>query len=395
MRSTKCVVVGICALLFATFVPRPSSSIADQPEGSTPDDAPSKDGKVEISDEQRSAAGIEVGMCTKHLMPELVRTTGTMEPNADEVAHIGARLPGTAVDVTEKGALGIDVEKGDVLAWVDSLEFGKAQTDFLKARAVLDLREKSRDRERALVERKISSGRELQEAESEFAQARIDLDAARNQLTVLGLPGEDIDAIGSGKMPLGRMAIRAPIAGRVVEKHVVRGEHVDTESNLFTLANLCCVWVFADIYERDLGRIANGQSAEVVVAAFPGEVFAGKIGHVADFMDQETRTLKVRVELDSCKGKLKPGMFATIEIAVSEKAEALAVPEAALQSDHQVEMVFVEESHGVFQRRQVRTGVRFGGHVEILDGLVEGDRVATSGSFLLKSELEKESFGDE
>jgi cobalt-zinc-cadmium efflux system membrane fusion protein len=356
-------------------------------------DEPGHEGRVKLNDARRAATGIEVVAASKKTLPELVHTTGTFEVNADRVAHLGSRLSGNILEVSEKGFLGIRVEKGDELAHIHSLEFGKAQTDYLKALAVLGLRQKTYEREKDLADRKISSGRELLEAESEFAQAKIDLQAGHNQLEVLGLGKEEVDLLVAGKSRLGCLVIRAPISGTIIEKHVVRGEHVGTESNLFTIADLDRLWLMADIYDRDLARIGKGQAVESHHAGDPGISFTGRTTHVAETMNPETRTLKVRVEVENKDGKLKPGMFASVDIAVAERPNALVVPEAALQAQNRIPIVFVEEEKNVFERRVVRPGVRFGGFVEILDGVKEGEKVVTSGSFLLKSELEKESFG--
>lgn len=352
------------------------------------------EGRIKLNDSRRTAAGIEVVPCGRRTLPEIVRTTGTVEVNADRVAHLTSRLAGTALEVSEKGNLGVRVEKGDDLCTIHSLEFGKAQTDYLKILAVQGLRQKTYDREKDLADRKISSGRELLEAESELSQAKTDLQAARNQLEVLGLGKEEIEALVAGKAHLGLMTLRAPIAGTVIEKHVVRGEHVGTETNLFTIADLDRLWLFADIYERDLARIAKGHRAEGRLAGYPDLAFAGQITHVAETMNVETRTLKVRIEVENKDGKLKPGMFASVDIGVAERSNCLCLPEGAIQSQRQTPIVFVEEEKNVFERRPVRLGVRFGGFVEILDGVKEGEIAVTSGSFLLKSELEKESFGE-
>ncbi len=354
-----------------------------------------REGRVELTDARRAAAGIETAACERLTLPEVVHTTGTLETNADRLAHLGSFLPGFVREVTEKGYLGVRVAKGDELAVIHSLEFGETQTAYLKARAVNDLRQKSHDREKDLFERKISSGREFIEAEADLAQAKIDLQAARNRLEVLGLGPEEIDALVAGQAALGAMRLRSPLAGTVIGKHVVRGEHVEAESDLFEIADLDRVWLFADVYERDLARVARGQKAECTLAAWPGVRFAGAVTHVAEVMNAETRTLKVRIEIDNPEGRLKPGMFASVDIAVAERTDVPAVPEAAVQTQRRQTIVFVETAKNVFDRRPVDVGVRFGGRVEIRDGLKGGETVVAAGSFLLKSELEKESFGGE
>lgn len=350
------------------------------------------EGRVKLNDQRRAAAGIEVVACERRTLPEVVHTTGTIEVNADRVAHLGSRLPGIVLEVTPKGFLGTRVEEGDALAIVHSIDFGKAQMEYRKALQIVDLRQKTFDREKGLYERKVSSGREFIESETELAQAQIDLQTARNQLEVLGVGKEEIDQLPSGKVPSGCMTLRSTLRGVIIEKHVVKGEHVDMESSLFTIADVERLWVFADIYERDLSRVRNGQAAQIYIAAHTGTPFPATVTYVPETMNVETRTLQVRIEVQNKDGRLKPGMFVEVDLAVSERADVLAVPESAVQVLRSRPIVFVEEEPNVFELRVVRTGVRFGGYVEILEGLDEKDKVVTSGSFLLKSEMEKEGF---
>jgi len=380
-------VLGSSSLLLA-------GSTADPPGSREPSArvAQIPPGRLSLTEEGRAAANIDVFETTRRTLPELIHTTGTVEIDADRVAHLGARLPGFALEVTEKGRLGQQVVEGDALVVVQSLEFGKAQIEYRKALQMLDLRQRTFDRERDLFDRKISSGSDFVEAESNLAQARIDLEAAANGLEVAGVDADELAAIAAGGARLGCIRVRAPIAGTIIEKHVVRGEHVDTETDLFTIADVEHFWLFADIYERDLARIAKEQRAEVRIAAWPDEVFAGRITYVSDVMDVETRTLKVRIELKNRDGKLKSGMFAAASIAVGSRPDVVAVPLACIQSRRQQAIVFVETARNVFDRRLVRTGVRFDGDVEIVEGVQPGEKVVRSGAFLLQSELEKEDF---
>ncbi|MBI3272827.1 MAG: efflux RND transporter periplasmic adaptor subunit [Planctomycetes bacterium] len=350
--------------------------------------------RLTLTAERRAAAGLEIAACERRTLPQLVHTTGTIEVDADREAHVGARLPGVVLDLAPKGHIGERVAPGDELAYIHSLEFGKIQTEYLRALAMLKLRQKTYDRENELFTRKVSSGRECLEAETELAQAQIDLQSAQNQLENLGAGRADLEALAAGKVELGRMTLRAPIAGSITSKHLVKGEHADTSSNLLTIADFDNLWLFADVYERDLARVEKGQSAQVYVAAYVDKPFSGRITHVAGMLSVETRTNKVRIELENASGRLKPGMFATVDIAVGERPKTLAIPEAAVQMQELRPVVFVEVQPNVFQQRGVSLGVRFGGYVEVLEGLAEKERVATVGSFLLKSELEKAAAGE-
>lgn len=357
------------------------------------DDEEREEGRVTLTDKQRAASGIEVVVCGRRTLPEIIRTTGTVQVNADEVSHLGSPVAGFVEEIKPAGFLGAHVDEGDPLVKISSLEFGKLQTEYRRAMAIRNLREKNHDLEKRLNERRISSGRELLEAETALEEAKISLEAARNQLEILGLGKAELARLEEGGAPLGMLLLRASIHGKIIDKHIVRGEHVDTESDLFTITNLHKLWVIADIYDRDISRVARKQTAEVLAGSYPGLAFRGEITHVSDTLDTKTRTLKVRVETENEDLKLKPGMFVTVKIAVGKRENVLVVPEAALQGYRKETIVFVEEERNVFEPRMIRPGVRFGGYVEVLRGIEEGDKVVTSGGFLLKSELEKDSFG--
>ncbi len=387
--------IGPMALLSVILLwARIAHRSGDEPDPeATPgaEEAPSN-GKVKLSDAKQAAAGIGVCACQPATLPEELSTTGSVELDADHVAHVGSRLPGIVHEVSPKATLGARVQKGDELLSIDSTEFGRAQIEYVKAIATLSARQKTYAREKELFDQKIGSGREFIEAEAELAQANVDLQAARNQLEVLGLSDGDVQALGEGKAPLGRLVLRAPVSGTVIEKHGVPGEHVDTESSLFTIADLDSIWLLADVYERDISRLAVGQQAEVFVAAHPAHSFKGVVTVVKDTMDVATRTLKVKIDIDNKEGCMKPGMFASVHLTLAERKDVLTVPESAIQTQGKQEIVFVECGPGEYERREVRTGLRHGGIVEVVEGLRQGEMVVTAGGYLLVSELDKGSF---
>ena len=376
--------IGLCVTAFSQAAPQ------QNPPDSHKEDPPDH---IELSSAQRKAAGIEVEPAGRATLPILVRTTGNIEPNADQLAHVAPPSGGIVEKVSEEGHLGVHVEPGTILAVLHSTSVGEAQSAFLKAQSLVTLREKTCAREEELHKKKVTSGKELLDAEAAREQARIDLQAARSRLRILGFSGEEIERLAKGESdPDGRMLIVSPIEGAVIDKHVVRGEFVPAERALFTVADLHRLWVQTHIYERDLSRIKAGQKAEVHVAAYPDVRFEGTIAYLGDVMDEHTRTVKARVVVADDTHRLKPGMFASVSIEVARRENVLAVPESAVQSFHGEEVVFVEEETNTFEIRHVQTGVRFGGRVEILEGLTESEKVVRKGAFLLKSELLKEAF---
>ena len=381
-------VVGIPLIALTPWAVRQEETVGKPDEQHSEDEV-----HIKLTDAGRRAAGIESIAVSRRTMPVLVRATGVVEPNADRLAHVGPFVAGIVESVTEKGHLGVHVKPGETLAVLHSVEMGDAQSNFLKALALVKLTEKTYAREKALYEKKVSSGKELLDEESAWEQAKIERQAAEARLGILGFPKDEIAGLGKGEaLPHGRMRIVAPIEGTVIDKHIVRGEFVAAGTTLFTIADLHSLWVQTHIYERDLARIKVGQVAEVLVSAYPDVRFKGKIQYVGDVMDEHTRTVKARVVVDDETHRLKPGMFTQEWIEVDRRESVLAVPESAIQSYRGAEVVFVEEEPNVFEVRKVLPGVRFGGYAEIREGIEEGEKIVHRGGFSLKSELEKESF---
>jgi cobalt-zinc-cadmium efflux system membrane fusion protein len=195
------------------------------------------------------------------------------------------------------------------------------------------------------------------------------------------------------KKPL--LPVRSPISGIITEKHAIVGELADPAKNLFTVADLSSVWVLVDINEKDLAKIRTGQAATVTVGAFPDLKLKGRITYIADLVDETTRTVKARVEVVNPGRKLKPEMFATIELALPADAlPLLAVPEDALQDLDGKKVLFVTENGTEFTPRPLEIGRASGGKVEVTGGLKTGDRYVVKGGFLLKSELKKGELGE-
>lgn len=350
-------------------------------------------GEIKLTDAQKVAGGIEIIQALRRSMPILVRTTGTVEANADRLAHVGSLVEGVVESVAEKGHLGVHVKPGDTLAVLHSVSMGEAQTGFLKSTELLNLAEKNYRREKSLFERKVTSGKEVLQAESEREQAGIEQQMAEARLRILGYPEEQIARLKTGEIkPDGRIRITAPIEGSIIGKHIVRGEFVGPQATLFIVADLHDLWVQSHIYERELARVGADQVAEVSVGAYPEVRFAGRVAYVCDMMDEQTRTVKARVVVLDESHRLKPGMFAQVHIRVGKRDGVTAVPEGAVQAFQGGSIVFVEEEPNHCEVRKVATGVRFGGWVEITDGLGEGEKVVMEGAFLLKSEMEKGSF---
>jgi Cu(I)/Ag(I) efflux system membrane fusion protein len=171
----------------------------------------------------------------------------------------------------------------------------------------------------------------------------------------------------------------------VLEKNVVAGQFVGPDQKLFTLADLGHVWVLADVYERDLAQVKVGAAVHMTTAAYPGETFAGKVGFVYPTVAEDTRTLKVRIEFANPGRRLKPGMYAEIDLSGSGQL-VLAVPAEAVMDEGERQYAFVVHGATHFEPRRLQLGRGSDDYVEVISGLSEGEQVVTSANFLIDAE---------
>jgi membrane fusion protein, heavy metal efflux system len=348
-------------------------------------------GSVKMSAEMQKQNGVVIAMAEKKRLPGAISATGKVEANADRMAHVSPRISGKVVGV--KASLGDSVSAGQTLATLDSVELGEAINHYQQAKTKLALAQSNMDRIKVLVEKKIAARKEILQAETEFKTAQAELHADSERLSLYGLSVSEIKGSGH-KNPL--LPVRSPFGGVITEKHAIVGELSDPSKSLYTVADLSSVWIMVDVNEKDLAKVKRGQAARVAVGAFPDLKLKGRVTYIADVVDPTTRTVKARVEVANPGRKLKPEMFATVELALAADAPpVLAVPEEALQELDGKKVVFVAGNDGEFEAREVQLGRSAGGMVEIVSGLDVGDKYAAKGAFILKSEVKKGEVVDE
>ena len=206
------------------------------------------------------------------------------------------------------------------------------------------------------------------------------------------------DVLGLVQTPelLGKpLELKAPIDGVITERKSTVGELVGKETEIYTISDPADLWVIAEIKERDIGAIEVGQDASFTVLAYPDEGFHGKVVLIGNRVEAESRTMEVRIEVDNTGGRLKPGMFADVEIVTMIWQDALLMPDTALQTDGGDQIVFVALDDRRFEKRVVKTGMEQRGRVAVLEGVKQGEKVVTEGSFILKSEMLKGELGEE
>ena len=311
----------------------------------------------------------------------------TVQANQNELAEVTALIRGRVVKVHVD--VGQDVTKGTRLALLHSVDLGVAEGEHLKAEARLEEAERSHVRAKELYENKAVSLAELQRREAAMKAARAEARETRNRLELLGVPQEEIERLDREHTIKADMPLRAPFNGRVITRNITKGEVVETDQTLFTVANLTDVWVIGNVPEKDIRFIRKDQHVNVVLAAYPHAIFAGTITYVGDVLDPATRTMSLRVTVSNSERLLKPEMFAVISVYATSSPDALSVPLAAVQDGPVGKMVFIQQEIGTFEARTVKLGSEEGEVVRILEGVKAGEQVVTKGSFALKSEMER------
>ena len=356
-----------------------------------PDEHAGEVGSVKMAAEVQKQNGVVVAVAKKQRLAGTISVTGKIEPNADRIAHVSPRISGKIVAV--KASLGDSVAAGQSLATLDSVELGEAINRYHQSKTKLALAQSSMDRIKGLVEKKIAARKDILQAETDYKMAQTELHTDEERLSLYGVSSAELKG-DNHKKPL--LPVRSPIGGIITEKHAIVGELSDPSKSLYTVADLSNVWVLVDINEKDLAKVHRGQSALVTVGAFPDRKLRGRITYIADLVDEATRTVKARIEVANPGRKLKPEMFATVELALpADSAPVVAVPEDAIQDLDGKKVVFVAENDVEFAARQIEAGRTAGGMVEVISGLNEGERYAVKGAFILKSELKKGEVVDE
>jgi cobalt-zinc-cadmium efflux system membrane fusion protein len=394
LLAATLVVTGACAKKEAP--PERKASVAEH-KGGTEQKGEHREDTVELDPEAVKTAGIEVREVMPIAASELIGATAVLEVNGDRMSRVGSRVTGRCVKVN--ASLGDRIKANQVLAQIDSVEMGQTWSDYMKAKAHMELATRAVKREETLFQKKVSPEKDLLKARQELGQAEADMLLAQEKFRILGVEVRQLDTNTNGtshNRPL--IPVASPLPGVVIEKSVTQGEAVGADKTLFTVADLSTLWLMIDIYERDIGRVKTGMQIKLSSVSYPGKEFRGRISYIGDVMDEKSRTVKARVTIDNRHGLLKPGMFASASINSVKEGTAgtvIAVPEEAVFLDGSQRYVFILQGEGRFAVREVLAGPASGVRIEIREGLKQGDQVVVKGVFVLKSELKKKTLGDE
>lgn len=343
---------------------------------------------VQLTPAALKEASLEFETVQPHGHHTTLRVPGVVKADETRLVDINSLVTGRAIEVI--AVVGDRVRHSQVLARVDSSELGFAQSDYLKAQAQLAVAERALERAQQLLDAKVIGTGEYQRREGETLTARAVHRAAVDRLVLLGMTQAEIGLLAREQRINSKAAIQSPLDGTVIQRNVTTGKVVDSKTVLFVVADLRRLWVLADVHEKDIPQVRLRQAVEIKVTPYPNEIFRGVIMHIGEVIEPATRTVKVRTEVPNPDGRLKPEMFATIQIATTVEERVLTIPAMAVQKDEDKDIVFVQTAPATFEPRKVTIGVPVEGRVPVLKGLTEGDQVVTKGAFTLKSELNKQ-----
>lgn len=343
-----------------------------------------KETGIQLSAEEATRAGLQVQAVQPQSASGVVSVTATIKANQDRWARVAPRVEGRIVRVMAN--LGDSVKAGQALATLDSVALGESQSSLRQAQAAQRMARADYERASRLAAEEIVPQKELLRARAELEKANAELAAARDKVRLLGAAGGS-DQTG--------FTLRAPLAGTIIQKKATVGELASPAEPVFTVADLSRLWIEANLTEDLLAKVRVGAPAAVLVAAYPGERFPGRVTYVASVMDKDTRAIPARIEVDNRDGRLKPEMFATAEVSTGTTgAPVLAVPDGAILLVQGQPTVFVQGAGG-FEARAVEPGDRIGGRTVIRSGLMAGDKVVTAGAYALKARALKSQISSE
>lgn len=374
------------------------------------------------SKEAVDKAGIDVAPAWHAPMVEAVLANGEITYNQTRVARLSTRAPGSVWRVDKN--VGDAVKAGDVLALVDAADVGRVKAEFLQAFAQFNLKSKTWDSfQKAWTAGAIPDGK-YREAETALSEARIRLLSAQQALINLGFPvaAEELKGLSEDKLAshlqfLGLpetlsasldpkrttanlIPVKSPLDGVIVSREVVAGEVVDMSKPLFIIADTDRMWLTLNVRQEDTQHLGLGQPVRFRPDGGVKEV-TGAIAWISTAVDEKTRAVKVRADLDNRDGRLRANTFGPGRIVLREEKNAVVVPTEAIQWEGDCHIVFVRDRNflradapKVFHVRKVRPGARDDKYTEIIAGVLPGEVVATKGSGTLRGELLKNNLGE-
>ena len=342
-----------------------SGEIAGEATSHAEHAAAQQDNIMTVSPERLQSIGVKFALAERRSLDRTIRTVGRVEVDERRLAHVNIKIEGW-IDELYVNYTGEQVKKGQLLFTVYSPDLVATQQEYLLA---------------------LKGKRTLGSSEfPEVAAGAVSLlDVTRQRLELWDIPEHQIQDLERTGKVLKALHIHSPIAGTVLKKIAVAGMRVNPGDELYSIADLSHIWITADIYEYELPLIKVGQMAAVTLSYDPGTVLQGRVTFIYPTLDPQTRTAKVRFELDNPGEQLKPEMYANVELRVP-LGTRLVIPRDAVLESGERQVIFIHRGGGTLEWRTVKLGISAGDTVEVVEGLTEGEHIVTSANFLIDSE---------
>lgn len=327
---------------------------------------------------------------TLSLSPELECDVIT---DYDRSTYTRVSAPASGILTQINTDLGKKINKGDVLAVVDSEEFGAAKAAFLAADIRSTQLTLEHERVLRLFEKQITSHKDLLESKTRVEESLIQLAGSKQRLKNLGLTEKLIRRVKTENDTSSLLSIVSPLSGVVVKQSGVTGEIVSPSRPLLDIAAVDKMWALINIYEPDLAKVELGQKVMITLSGLEGSPYQGTISWISTAIDPVSRSLQVRADIDNTGNRIKAGMFGRARIFLENNSPVVGIPVESVQWDGCCNLVFVKINNLVYAPRKVKIGFRKGDYYALESGVNSGEQVVTQGSFILKTEIMKNSIG--
>ena len=359
---------GLCAQSLAADTGQPTAATTTSGQVSPPQ-TEEEASLLEIPIEKQQMINVKTVTAVVQPMKTVIRTTGRVTYDERRLSVITTRFEGW-IENLNVAVTGSYIHKGQPLAEIYSPELYATELEFLNA----------------LRQPRPSVGDKTDGLQALLARDTQSLvEGARQRLRLLGVADAQIDQLektGKARRPL---SVDSPVTGVVIDKLAVKGMRVMPGDKLFAIADLSTVWLVGDLYESQMPMVHTGDGATISLDNSPDKGFMATIEFISPTLSNTTRTVTIRSSVSNTDGRLKPGMFATLAIA-ADQGDRLAVPDDSVIDTGTRKIVYVDKGEGIFEPREVTTGLKTGGLTEILEGVAPGEKVAAAANFLIDSE---------
>jgi cobalt-zinc-cadmium efflux system membrane fusion protein len=316
-----------------------------------------------------------------------ITVAARVEVDEQTVTRVGSPVMGRISTLAVRE--GEEVRRGQLLAVLKSAGLSDGQLAFLKALSQRQLAQRAVERSLLLLNAQVIGSAEVQRRESELSQAQAELDAARDELILLGMPEEAIRELERTRTINSVARVLASMDGTVLDRKVTLGQVVQPADTVYEVADLSSVWLVADVPEQYAGNITSGLAVEAEISAFPGRRIQGKLSFVSATVNPETRTVRARMDLPNPDRKYKPAMLATM-VLKNQTERQQVIPSTAVVREDDKEHVFVQMDADTFVLRPVTLGGEFGGSRVLVEGVRPGEKIVVDGAFHLNNERRRQ-----